>query len=75
VRKRAAASSNLPLFRTDPQALQLIEYLLKSGSDRVVDNVREHLYEIKSLKNFQFIDEKQKDQGINGRRLLATAPT
>ena len=43
-----------------------MEYLLKNGSDRVTDNVKDHIFEIKQLQNFQFVDEKGKDQGING---------
>ena len=33
----------------------------------MIENVRDHQFEIKSLVNFQFIDEKGKDQGINVR--------
>ena len=32
----------------------------------MVDSARDHIYEIKALKNFHYIDEKGKDQGING---------
>jgi epsin len=39
---------------------------LKNGSERVIDNVKDHIYEIKQLTSFQFVDEKGKDQGING---------
>lgn len=45
----------------------MVEYLVKNGADRVVDNVKDHVYEIKVLTSFQFIDEKGKDQGINIR--------
>ena len=35
---------------------------------RCIDNVRDHLYEIKALaQNFRFVDEKGKDQGVNVR--------
>ncbi|KAJ3114868.1 Epsin-3, clathrin recruitment and traffic between the Golgi and endosome [Phlyctochytrium bullatum] len=47
------------------EALQLLEYLIKNGSERVIDNAREHIYELKALRNFNYVDEKQKDQGIN----------
>jgi epsin len=46
--------------------LQLLEYLIKNGAERVIDNAREHQYEIKALKNFHFVTEKGKDEGING---------
>jgi len=48
------------------QALQLLEYIIKHGSERVVDDARSHLSTIKMLRNFHYIDEKGKDQGING---------
>ncbi|KAJ2744432.1 Epsin-3, clathrin recruitment and traffic between the Golgi and endosome [Coemansia sp. BCRC 34301] len=50
------------------KALQLIEYLVKSGSERVVDDVRSHITIIKMLKNFHHIDASGKDQGINVRQ-------
>jgi len=49
------------------KALQLLEYLVKHGSERVVDDSRAHLATIKMLRNFHYIDEKGKDQGINIR--------
>ncbi|KAJ2633272.1 Epsin-3, clathrin recruitment and traffic between the Golgi and endosome [Coemansia sp. RSA 1694] len=50
------------------KALQLVEYLVKSGSERVVDDVRGHITIIKMLKNFHHIDASGKDQGINVRQ-------
>ena len=44
----------------------LLEFLVKNGSERVVDDARSHIGAIKMLRNFHFIDEKAKDQGING---------
>ncbi|KAL1919726.1 uncharacterized protein VTP21DRAFT_1657 [Calcarisporiella thermophila] len=49
------------------KALQLLEYLVKNGSERVVDDARSHLSLIKMLRNFSYIDEKGKDQGLNVR--------
>ena len=49
------------------QALQLLEYLIKQGSERVVDDARSHVSTIKMLRSFHYIDEKGKDQGINGK--------
>ncbi len=51
---------------TKPQALQLLEYIIKHGSERVVDDARSHLSTLKMLRNFHYVDEKGKDQGING---------
>jgi hypothetical protein len=44
----------------------LLEYLVKHGSERVVDDARSHVATIKMLRNFYYIDEKGKDQGLNG---------
>ncbi|KAJ2502084.1 Epsin-3, clathrin recruitment and traffic between the Golgi and endosome [Coemansia sp. RSA 1972] len=49
------------------KALQLIEYLIKNGSERVVDDVRGHMTIVKMLKNFHYIDANGKDQGVNVR--------
>ncbi|KAI0365307.1 ENTH-domain-containing protein [Pilatotrama ljubarskyi] len=49
------------------KALQLLEYLVKNGSERVVDDARSHIATIKMLRNFYYVDEKGKDQGINVR--------
>lgn len=32
----------------------------------MVDYAKEHIYDLKSLKNYHHVDEKGKDQGING---------
>ena len=48
------------------QALLLLQYLVRNGSERVVTSAREHVYDLKPLENFQFIDETGKDQGLNG---------
>jgi hypothetical protein len=48
------------------QALQLLEYLIKHGSERVVDDARSHVSTLKMLRNFHYVDERGKDEGING---------
>lgn len=40
--------------------------MIKHGSERVVDDARSHLSTLKMLRNFHYVDEKGKDQGING---------
>lgn len=57
-----------PTWRQPYKALQLLEYLIKNGSERAVDYAREHIYEVKAMKNFHYVDEKGKDQGINLRQ-------
>ena len=50
------------------KSLLLLSYLLRNGSERVVTSTREHSYDLKGLKNFSFIDEMGKDQGVNVRQ-------
>ncbi|XP_001640851.3 clathrin interactor 1 isoform X2 [Nematostella vectensis] len=49
------------------KSLLLLGYLLKNGSDRVVTNARDHIYDMRQLENFHHTDENGKDQGINVR--------
>jgi len=49
------------------KSLLLLDYLLKNGSERVVTSAREHIYDLRGLENFSFVDENGKDQGINIR--------
>ncbi|GAA6014280.1 hypothetical protein JCM10207_005407 [Rhodosporidiobolus poonsookiae] len=49
------------------KGLVLLEYLIKNGSERVVDDARSHLSLIRVLRSFHYIDENGKDQGINVR--------
>ncbi|KAH9829721.1 uncharacterized protein C8Q71DRAFT_789745 [Rhodofomes roseus] len=49
------------------KALQLLEYLVKNGSERVVDDARSHIATVKMLRNFYYVDDKGKDQGLNVR--------
>ncbi|KAK5610004.1 hypothetical protein CRENBAI_022376 [Crenichthys baileyi] len=50
------------------KALLLLAYLIRNGSERVVTSAREHIYDLRSLENYHFIDENSKDQGINVRQ-------
>lgn len=49
------------------KALQLLEFLIKHGSERVIDDARGHISLLKMLRQFHFIDQNGKDQGINVR--------
>lgn len=49
------------------KALQLLEFLIKNGSERVIDDARAHVSLLKMLRQFHFIDQNGKDQGINVR--------
>ena len=39
---------------------------MKSGSDRVVQQCKDNLFSIETLKDFQFIDKDGKDNGQTG---------
>lgn len=49
------------------KGLQLLEFLIKNGSERVIDDARSHLTLLKLLRQFHFIDQNGKDQGLNVR--------
>ncbi|KAI9670217.1 MAG: Epsin-3, clathrin recruitment and traffic between the Golgi and endosome [Alyxoria varia] len=49
------------------KALQLLEFLIKHGSERVIDDARSHLSLLRMLRQFHYIDQNGKDQGINVR--------
>ncbi|XP_070779580.1 epsin-3 isoform X2 [Enoplosus armatus] len=49
------------------KALTLLDYLIKTGSDRVAHECRENIYTIQTLRDFQYIDRDGRDQGVNVR--------
>ncbi|KAM4024158.1 epsin-2 isoform 2-T4 [Anomaloglossus baeobatrachus] len=49
------------------KALTLLDYLIKTGSERVSHQCKENIFAIQTLKDFQYIDRDGKDQGINVR--------
>ena len=56
------------LWRHVFKALTLLDYLLHAGSENVVIYFRDNIYIVKTLKEFQYIDEYGKDQGANVRQ-------
>lgn len=44
------------------KALTLLDYLIHCGSESVIAYAKQNLYIIKTLKEFQFVDEEGKDQ-------------
>jgi hypothetical protein len=68
VRFLSFPSSSFPSFRTGDRsrASRFFRYLVKNGSERVIDDARSHLSLIRVLRNFHYTDENAKDQGING---------
>ncbi|KAI0801523.1 hypothetical protein C8Q74DRAFT_498496 [Fomes fomentarius] len=53
------------------KSLVVLDYLLHSGSENVILYCRENLYEIKTLREFQYIDDDGHDQGVNVRHKAA----
>ncbi|KAJ4932097.1 hypothetical protein JOQ06_010527 [Pogonophryne albipinna] len=49
------------------KAMTLLDYLIKSGSERVAKECRENIYTIQTLRDFQYIDRDGRDQGVNVR--------
>lgn len=54
------------------KALTVLEFLVAHGSERVIDDLREHAYQISTLTDFQYIESSGKDQGINVRKKAQT---
>ncbi|PCH34631.1 ENTH-domain-containing protein [Wolfiporia cocos MD-104 SS10] len=50
------------------KSLTVLDYLLHAGSENVVLYFRDNIYVIKTLKEFQYIDEEGRDQGANVRQ-------
>ncbi|XP_071717682.1 clathrin interactor EPSIN 2-like isoform X2 [Rutidosis leptorrhynchoides] len=50
------------------KGLTVLEYLVANGSERVIDEIREHAYQITSLSDFQYLDHTGRDQGSNVRK-------
>jgi hypothetical protein len=46
--------------------LLVLDYCLHVGSEEVVRRSKDNIYIIKTLREFQYIDEENKDQGMSG---------
>eukprot|EP00063_Salmo_salar_P064540 XP_014039375.1 PREDICTED: epsin-3-like isoform X1 [Salmo salar] len=49
------------------KALTLLDYLIKTGSERVAQQCRENAFTIQTLRDFQYMDRDGRDQGGNVR--------
>ncbi|CAK6980352.1 epsin-2-like [Scomber scombrus] len=49
------------------KSLTLLEYLLKTGDDRVLLKMKDNVYIVKALTEYRFIEKDGKDQGGNVR--------
>ncbi len=53
------------------KSLKVLDYCLHEGSELVVTWARKNIYIIKTLREFQYIDDEGKDVGQNGGFLIA----
>ncbi|XP_044027281.1 epsin-1-like [Siniperca chuatsi] len=49
------------------KSLTLLEYLLKTGDDRVLLKMKDNIYIVKALTEYRFVEKDGKDQGANVR--------
>ncbi|XP_078257337.1 epsin-3-like isoform X2 [Rhinoraja longicauda] len=49
------------------KALTLLDYLLKTGSEKVAHQCKENMHSVRALVDFHYIDQDSKDQGGNVR--------
>ncbi|XP_047526212.1 clathrin interactor 1 isoform X2 [Pieris napi] len=64
---RRMLHDNRSHWRRTYKCLLLLSYLVRNGSERVVTSAREHIYDLRSLENYTYVDDLGKDQGINVR--------
>ncbi|XP_026081094.1 clathrin interactor 1-like [Carassius auratus] len=50
------------------KSLLLLAYLIRNGSERVITSAREHLFDLRSIDSYHYVDENGKDQGVNVRQ-------
>lgn len=49
------------------KSLTLLEYLLKTGDERVLLKMKDNIYIVKALTEYRFLEKDGKDQGVNVR--------
>jgi epsin len=67
VRLRCLRFATLITYKSFPQSLTVVEYLLHSGSPKVAQYFRDNIYLIKTLTEFQHIDDNGRDVGADVR--------
>jgi epsin len=55
------------------KALKVMDYCLHEGSELVVTWAKQNLFVIKTLREFQYIDEEGRDVGQNGAHIPTLA--
>ncbi|KAJ0964717.1 hypothetical protein J5N97_025855 [Dioscorea zingiberensis] len=61
-----------PNWRHVYKALSVIEYLVANGSERALDDILEHSFQISSFSGFEYVEPNGKDVGINVRKKVET---
>ena len=56
------------------KSLKVLDYCLHEGSELVVTWARKNVYIIKTLREFQYVDDDGKDVGQNGKPRNAFLP-
>jgi hypothetical protein len=56
------------------KALKVLDYCLHEGSELVVTWAHKNFFIIKTLREFQYIDENDRDVGQNGKRSRTYVP-
>ncbi|MQL84492.1 hypothetical protein Taro_016996, partial [Colocasia esculenta] len=65
-------ADSAPNWRHVYKALSVIEYLVANGSERAVEDISEHSFQISSLSSFEYVEPSGKDVGINVRKKVET---
>ncbi|WKY16064.1 hypothetical protein Q1695_001056 [Nippostrongylus brasiliensis] len=58
---------NKNAWRRVYKSLTLLNHLLFHGSERVIGNARDHMFQMRSLEHYKYVDERGRDQGLNVR--------
>ncbi|KAK6033016.1 ENTH domain protein [Ostertagia ostertagi] len=58
---------NKNAWRRVYKSLTLLNHLLFHGSERVIGNARDHMFQMRSLEQYKYVDERGRDQGLNVR--------
>ena len=62
-------------WRRTYKSLLLLDYLIKNGSERVVTSAREHIYDLRSMENYTFVDENGTKSELSLLSLIFTSFT
>ncbi len=72
--RRIAKERDGTQWRKTYKGLLLLQYIVRSGSERVIESGRDHIHELRQLERFEYVDPKGKDQGINSTCAMAWFP-